>query len=67
MAIELCRVSIINLSKSDKSLTKVCCNETKKGPDWALRSKVVGSIPNHGSNFLTPDCKNQIKVAPESV
>jgi len=26
---------------------------------WApdLRSKVVGSIPSHASNFSTPDCK----------
>jgi len=39
-------------------------DERSKAPDSEHRSKVVGSIPVHPSNFSTPDCKKNQQGKP---
>jgi len=38
--------------------------QKSKAPDWEPRSKVVGLILSHASNFSTSNCKKINKASP---
>jgi len=52
----------ISYPSFSKHLTWCTIAEWFNALDWELRSKVVGSIPSHASNFTAPNCKTKQHV-----